>query len=39
LVIQGPDHWLYVLRVRALDDEDVPLLLYRVRETFTFVEE
>jgi hypothetical protein len=39
LVIQGPDHWLYVLRVRALDDEDVPLLLYRVRETFTFVED
>ncbi len=39
LVIQGPDHWLYVLRVRATDEGDIPLLLHQVRETFTFVEE
>jgi hypothetical protein len=39
LVIQSPDRWLYVLRVRAMDDKDIPLLLRQVRETFTFVEE
>jgi hypothetical protein len=38
-VVQGPDHWLYVLRMRTLGDEDIPLLLRQVWETFTFIEE
>jgi hypothetical protein len=39
LVIQGPDRWLYVLRVRWMGGADMPLLLRQVRETFTFVED
>ncbi len=39
LVIQGPDRWLYVLRVRTWNDEGIPLLLRQVRETFTLFEE
>lgn len=38
LVVQGPDYWLYVLRVRALGGEEIPLLLRQVWETFTFAE-
>ena len=39
VVVQGPDYWLYVLRVRALGGEAIPLLLRQVWETFTFLEE
>ncbi|MEE8390944.1 MAG: hypothetical protein V3S14_09150, partial [Anaerolineae bacterium] len=39
LVIQGPDRWLYVLRIRTMDGKDIPLLLRQVQETFTFAEE
>ena len=38
LVIQGPNRWLYVLRVRTLNDESIPMLLHQVRETFTLEE-
>lgn len=38
LVIQGPDYWLYVLRLRALDDQGISPLLRQVWETFGFVE-
>ncbi len=40
LVVQGPDHWLYVLRVRAVGGESdvIPPLLRQVWETFAFVE-
>jgi len=34
LVVQAADHWLYVLRVRALGREAVPPLLRQVWETF-----
>lgn len=39
LVIQGPDYWLYVLRVRTTDGGAIPPLLRQVRDTFAFVEE
>nr|HID15059.1 hypothetical protein [Anaerolineae bacterium] len=39
LVVQGPDYWLYVLRVRALGGEAIPPLLRQVWGTFAFVEE
>ncbi|NLF01647.1 MAG: hypothetical protein GX601_11790 [Anaerolineales bacterium] len=39
LVAQGPDYWLYVLRIRAVGDTEIPTLLYQVRETFTFPQE
>jgi len=35
-VIQGPDDWLYVLRVRALGVEPVPAILQEIAATFTF---
>ncbi|MFP4346194.1 MAG: hypothetical protein ACLFU8_15970 [Anaerolineales bacterium] len=35
-VIQGPDRWLYVLRLRAMDDEGVSPLLCEVASTFGF---
>jgi hypothetical protein len=40
LVVQGPDYWLYVLRVRAVGSESdvIPPLLRQVWETFAFVE-
>jgi hypothetical protein len=38
LVVQGPDYWLYVLRVRALGVEAVPPLFRQVWDTFTFIE-
>jgi len=34
-VIQGLDHWLYVLRVRAVGAETIPPLIHQVAETFT----
>ncbi|MFQ6101852.1 MAG: hypothetical protein ACE5OS_11555 [Anaerolineae bacterium] len=37
LVVQGPDYWLYVLRVRAMGSETIPPLLRQVWGTFTFV--
>ena len=39
LVMQGPDYWLYVLRVRAIGGGDIPEVLGLIRETFVFVEE
>lgn len=39
LVVQGPDDWLYVLRVRAIGGKAIPSLLHQVWKTFTFVEE
>ena len=33
-VIQGPDDWLYVLRVRSVGGTDVPQLHRRVASTF-----
>jgi hypothetical protein len=39
LVAQGPDYWLYVLRVRAAGGEAISPLLRLVQKTFTFVEE
>lgn len=36
LVVQGPDDWLYVLRVRALAGEEIPPLMRQVRDTFVF---
>jgi hypothetical protein len=38
-VIQGPDYWLYVLRVRAVGEETIPILLQEVAATFAFEEE
>lgn len=39
LVVQGPDRWLYVLRVRTTVDDGIPPLLRQVRETFALVED
>jgi hypothetical protein len=39
LVVQGPDLWLYVLRVRAIGGDTIPPLLRQVGETFAFVGE
>jgi hypothetical protein len=39
LVVQGPDYWLYVLRVRALGGDVIPGLIREVGETFAFAEE
>ncbi len=39
LVVQGPDYWLYVLRVRATGGETIPAISQQVWETFAFVEE
>ncbi len=38
LVIQGPDYWLYVLRIRGLGGAEIPSLMRDVRDTFRFVE-
>jgi len=37
LVMQGPDYWLYALRVRAVGSDVIPPLLRQVWETFAFV--
>jgi len=37
-VLQGPDYWLYVLRVRPTSDEAAAALLQQVAETFEFVD-
>jgi len=34
LVVQGPDRWLYVLRIRGLDGDEIPVWLRMVGETF-----
>jgi hypothetical protein len=39
LVIQGPDRWLYVLRVRALGSGTIPPFLWQIRDTLTWVGE
>jgi hypothetical protein len=39
LVVQGPDYWLYVLRVQALGSNEIPTLIRQVGETFAFAEE
>jgi hypothetical protein len=39
LVVQGPDYWLYVLRVRALGGGEIPTLMREIGETFAFAEE
>jgi len=39
LVVQGPDYWLYVVRVRALGGESIPPLFHQIWETFTLTEE
>lgn len=36
LVVQGPDRWLYVLRVRALNGREIPVWLRMVSETLQF---
>ena len=38
-VIQGPDHWLYVLRLRAVGEGGIPTVMHEVWETFAFGEE
>ncbi len=38
LVVQGPDYWLYVLRMQAIGSDTIPPLLRQVWETFAFVE-
>jgi hypothetical protein len=38
LVVQGPDYWLYVLRIRPFGGTTVPPILELVRETFSFAE-
>jgi hypothetical protein len=35
-VIQGPDHWLYVLRMRAVGRDTIPTLIRQVGRTLTF---
>ncbi len=35
-VIQGPDHWLYVLRMRAVGQDTIPPLIRQVGQTLTF---
>lgn len=35
-VIQGANHWLYVLRIRAVGEETIPVLLQEVAATFAF---
>jgi len=39
LVVQGPDYWLYVVRMRALGTQEIPPLVRRVWETFAIAEE
>jgi hypothetical protein len=36
MVVQGPDYWLYALRLRAIGGEAIPAVLYLIRDTFTF---
>jgi hypothetical protein len=39
LVIQGPDYFLYLLRIRVLGADTIPPILHQVRDTFTFLHE
>jgi len=34
LVVQGPDRWLYLLRVRGLRGETIPPLLWDIQASF-----
>ncbi|MBN2006908.1 MAG: hypothetical protein JXA21_26375 [Anaerolineae bacterium] len=36
-VIHGDDHWLYVLRIRAVGEDQIPDLVRQVAATFAFV--
>jgi hypothetical protein len=36
LAVQGPDEWLYVLRVRAVAGTEIPMVMHQVRSTFAF---
>ena len=38
-VIQGPDYWLYVLRIRAVGVDPIPALMETIAATFAFDEE
>ncbi len=38
-VIQGPDYWLYVLRIRAVGVDPIPPLMEEIAATFAFNEE
>jgi hypothetical protein len=38
MVVQGPDHWLYALRLRSNGGEAIPTVLYLIRDTFAFVD-
>ncbi len=35
-VLQGPDHWLYVLRMRAVGQDTIPSLIRQVGQTLMF---
>lgn len=37
-VIHGDNHWLYVLRMRAVGEDAIPALVREVGETFAFLE-
>jgi hypothetical protein len=37
-VIHSDDHWLYVLRIRAVGEDTIPTLVREVGETFAFLE-
>jgi hypothetical protein len=39
MVVQGPDRWLYVLRMRATGGGSISQLLRQVGETFVLAEE
>jgi hypothetical protein len=34
LILQGDDHWLYILRIRALDGSAIPPLLWDIQAGF-----
>ena len=38
IVMQGPDRWLYVLRMRATEGGSIPQILRQVEETFVLAE-
>lgn len=39
LVIQGPDAWLYLVRVRTLGGDEIPSLINQVWSTFAFAKQ
>ena len=38
LVVQDDDFWLYVLRIRSVGGDAIPVLMQDVGETFAFVD-